>query len=308
MKALAERGSALEVRLAEVCHGAFQSLNFPLATILDIRVRELWSDRFSVEGKQLCYVVTVVTSNPPMLRGDLLPYKGSYKERAEAIVQDYLTRIDRGATAHLEIVGPPGASIDGLISLKELVRSGKATADSPLVRTAEKYGIPGALLHGRHLIGPSPALASLVRRVVASNRVSTVLDLFAGTGIAAKVACMESTPASVTVLEIDPAKIEFLRSHLQCESVGLRQENVFSYAINRRYDLIVADPFYEQVMDLLDVHGESIRKCAGQFLLACGSVEDIGWTRDVRVRLVRLGLKVRRHARFGQVVFQCSVD
>jgi 16S rRNA G966 N2-methylase RsmD len=296
----------LEARLAQICEQAFESLNFPLASITNVRVREIWSERFEVEGKSRSYILTVVTPNPPMLRGDILPYKGSYKERVEALVQDHLNRTDPGATAHIEIVGPTDRSIDGFISIQELVKSGKVSANSPIVRTATKYRVPGALLHGRHLIGPSPALASLVRRIVVSDRVSTILDLFAGTGVVAKVACAESVPTLVTVVERDQAKINFMQSHLPNVFVRIYQEDSLFYPINGQWDLIVADPYYEHVMCLLDARGECIRKNSKRFLLACGSIEDIGWTQEVRVRLCRFGFNVRRHAKFGQVIFECT--
>jgi 16S rRNA G966 N2-methylase RsmD len=307
MRVLAERTLTLEARLAQVCQRAFESLNFPLAKILDIRVRELWSERFEAEGERRCYVLTVVTSNPSMLRGHVLAYKGSYKERAEAVVQDFLNGIQRGATVHIEVVGRRCGSLDGLISLPDLVKSGKATATSPLVRTAEQYRIPGALLHGRHLIGPSPAVAALVRRIVRSRQVTSVLDLFSGTGIATKVACIEGSPQSALLVENDPAKIEFLRRHLDLKLATIIQEDAFSFRIAGRHDLIVADPFYEQVFDFIKAQGESLAKYSRHVLLACASIEDVGWTREVRTQLVKVGLRVRRrHALYGQVVFECE--
>jgi len=293
--------------LAKICHEAFESLNFPLASILSIRVDELSTDRFHVEGKEQAYILTVVTTNPTMLRGDRLPYKGSYKERVEAIVQDHLNRTNRRATAHIEITGPAG-SIDGMISLQALVQSGKATANSPLVRTASTYSIPGALIRGRHLIGPSPAIAALIRRLVRKSRVTTVLDLFAGTGVAAKVVCAEAAPTSVDVVELDPLKIEFLRGHLSAATVALFQRDALSYPIDRQYDLVVADPYYDMVMDFLDAQGVNIRTNARHLLLASGAVEDLAWNRVVRDRLTGLGFRVRRHADFGQVIFECSVQ
>jgi 16S rRNA G966 N2-methylase RsmD len=293
----------VEAKLVELCVETFLSMRLPLAPITASRVRRLCTESFTREGKARCYVITVETPNPAMLRGSTLAYKGSYKERVEAVIQHYLDHADAGASAHIEIIGPQSGSIDGLLPLQLLVGSGKATPESPVVEVATLYDIPYALVRGRHVIGPSPAVAEIVREAVRTSPINTMLDLFAGTGIASKVACIESTPNDVTLVEHDPQKLAALKTHLDFAAVSFREENVLTLAIDRPYDLVVADPFYEHVLDLLDTQGETLAAFANRLILASGSVEDLQWNRSVRNRLVSLGFSVRRLVKFGQVLF-----
>jgi 16S rRNA G966 N2-methylase RsmD len=237
-----------------------------------------------------------------MLRGAAHSYKGSYKERVEGVLEYFLRKSDRNAHAHLDIVGPESASVERLVPIQELVNSRKISSKSPVAETAKTFDIDYALIRGRHLIGPCPAVAAVIKNLAKREKIRTVLDIFAGTGVASKVAAATRKLDKISVVENDPLKVARMRSHMKGIPVEFETCDALEYEIKRPYDLVVADPYFEDTLRFLESQLDSIKERARIFVLVSGGVYDSSWNHKITLRLKKAGLVVRRHHRFGEVI------
>jgi 16S rRNA G966 N2-methylase RsmD len=300
----------LDLQLKSVCIEAFRPILLdPAVRIIDVDVTPLSVERVDSQKAATCYVVRVRTNNATLLRGDSQLFKGSYKERVEGLLDFLIKRYDANAWVHLEIMGPAPSSVERMIPIGTLISAGKITHDSPLASIASVYQIPRALLRGRHLVGPSPAVANLCE-IIARRRhpPESILDLFAGTGIATKVFCQLAEPKQAIVVECDKAKIRHLRTYLREPCIRFWAADARSVNLPRTdFDLVVADPYYEDVLDFLSVQLRWIIRRAKLFLLVTGGVENLQWNKLVARVLQRAGLRPKRHSIFGQTILEVRI-
>src|SRR5260370_32028493 len=168
--------------------------------------------------------------------------------------------------------------------------------------------MPYVLLRGRHMVGPSPALASVVEKLISDRRsIGSVLDLFAGTGIVSKVVCKLGNPKEVVIVEKDPIKVARMSRYLRDPRVRFTVGDATLMKLPRKpFDLVVADPYYEDALEFLSNQLSWITARARLFLLVSGGVEDLEWNNDVRVTLRRGGLKDTAPVEFVQVCFEST--
>lgn len=290
--------------LLRVCKTALEEVILDPSVRIDrMTVRKLPSHECRHAGKNNCILVTVFTNDASMVRGAAQAYKGSYKERVEGVLEYFVRKSDINAHAHLEIVGPETASVERLVSIEELIRIGKLAQESPLAATGKAYGIDYALIRGRHLIGPCPAIATVLKRIIKMENIHTVLDIFAGTGVATKVAFALGKLNGAEIIENDPIKVERMKSHMLDLPVQFEITDAFEFRIENTYDLIVADPYFEDIPHFLEKQLNAIRERAKIFVLVSGATQDITWNRRISRSLIKSGFKVRRHTQCGEVVF-----
>jgi tRNA G37 N-methylase Trm5 len=183
--------------------------------------------------------------------------------------------------------------------------------DSPLVVTARKYGLRYALIKGRHFVGPSPAIAKVVEQLVDSRgyKPESVLDLFAGSGIASVVVSRYTTPKTMLVIEKDPAKIWRLKRHLVKSGARYVAGDSRSVALPKRaFDLVIADPYYEDALLFLRYQLGWIARYARRFLMVSGGIEHAKWNRAVDRALRSAGLRPKVHQAFGQVILETEIS
>lgn len=293
----------LETKLACICRKAASSVILsPQVEIADVSVTSLWSPRFDSQRERLVFVVRLQTNDAAMVRGDINAYKGGYKERIEAVLDFHAKEMYPDCEVHVEIDGPNTNSVERLIPVVQLIAADRLTDGSPIVETARRFSIPDVLIRGRHLIAPSPTIASYIEHLSSQERFQSALDLFGGTGLAAKAFLAGDTMKSVTVVERNPAHLEQMKTHLKDKRVEFVLADAFNYEF-RRFDVIVADPYYEDAMNFLELRLDAVLKNARVFVFVPGKLEDIRWNNEIDQKLRSAGSKVQRWDAFGQVLF-----
>jgi 16S rRNA G966 N2-methylase RsmD len=295
---------SLNRKLLKLCKTALDSVILdPSVNVRRISIKRLKPQHCLQTRGNKCLLVKVFTNDASMLRGAPDTYKGSYKERVEGIIDHFVQQSDPRAHAHLEIIGPDTGSVDRLIPIAKLLRKGKICADSPIVQTGKRYKIDYALIRGRHLIGPCPTIPAVLQGIVKHKDIRTALDMFAGTGVATKAICMAGTPQLVTIVEKDESKVARMSGHLEGFPVEIKTMDAFEFQLEHDFDLVVADPYFEETIDFLDKKLPQIAHWAGIFVLSSGRIEDLTWNRKVQQKLIMAGLNVTKHTEFGEVVF-----
>ena len=296
-------------QLASVCRQALPSILLdPSVRIFDIEVIPLTSSRFDSAEPKTNYLVSIKTNDASMVRGRARSLKGSYKERLEAILDNYAKHATIPATVFVEIRGPESNSVERLLLISELILAGNLSSFSPIVRAAERNDIKYIQIRGRHLIAPSPAIAEFLESYIQDHKrhVRSVLDLFAGTAVATKVICRVGEPQNVVVVDNDQAKIEHCRRHVSHSSVQFSITDAMTYPLTEPIDLVVADPYYEDVEEFLNRQLGSITRFAQTFLLVPGNIEDRVWNDRIVTLLERAGFIVTDHALYGQVILEAT--
>jgi len=241
-----------------------------------------------------------------MVRGSTNAYKGSYKERIEGALNLVAERAKPGSTVFLDIEGEESNSVERLCDPALLIKAGRIAEDAAIIQTARRYGVPDILIRGRHLIAPSPAIAHFLEAWNGRDSCKRILDMFGGTGLATKVACTYSQAQEIVYVDIDSDKVERARKHIHDSRASFVHADAFDLAVENVYDLVVADPYYEDVLRFVDEKALQIRDFARCLLLAPGNVEDSHWNASVCSRLMEFGFLVREHAAFGQVLLECT--
>jgi hypothetical protein len=294
---------AVNAELVRVCKNVLKSIVIaPGVEIVDISVTSFRSPRFDSFQAKTTFVVTIATNDASMVRGEPAFYKGSYKERIEAVLDFHAKAMLPDCDVHLEIDGPNQGSVERMIPIDLLTSSGRLSGASPIVETARRFSIPEILLRGRHFIAPSPTIALYLDSLLQKEPVRTALDLFGGTGLTAAVLCTDGNPDRVRVIEKERAHLEKMKEHLKDKRVEFVLGDSFSCELGR-YDLVVADPYYEDAMRFLDMRLDAILDSARVFLFVPGKLEDVGWNAEVESKLRSAGTTVRKWDSFGQVLF-----
>lgn len=289
--------------LIRVCKEMLESVVVaPDVQIRNVSVEYLRTARFDNVQEKPIFIVSVHTNDSTMVRGDPNLYKGSYKERIEGTLDFYAKELIPSCEVHLDIYGPNKRSVERLISVAELMQAGRLSAESPIIETAHCFSMPDILIRGRHIIAPSPTVANYLELLLKTETISSALDLFGGTGLTAKAICSVGNPERVTVVERDPAHMERMRRHLSDERVKFVLGDAFEYKFSE-YDLIVADPYYEDAIRFLDLRLGDIINSSRIFVFVPGKIEDLRWNNEVEQLLKRTGARVKRWQCFGQVLF-----
>jgi hypothetical protein len=298
-----DREHLVQKELGEVCAEVLESIVVvPDVCIENISVRCFRSARFDSSQERTTFVVCIHTNDAPMVRGDSNLYKGSYKERIEAVLDFRAKSLLPKSDVHLEINGPETGSVERLVPTHRLIRAGTIAQNSPIAETARLFSIPDILIRGRHLIAPSPTIADYLAGLVQKERIKTAIDLFGGTGLVATVLCKLGNPTRVTVVERENKTLDRMKEHLKDERVNFVHGDAFDYQFGV-YDLIVADPYYEDAVGFLKKRLDAVLNSTRIFLFVPGKIEDVAWNYEVERELKRGGTDVVKFEKFGQVLF-----
>jgi 16S rRNA G966 N2-methylase RsmD len=297
----------LRRNLISLCESALTKIVLdPEVRILGVDVEEISSSRFDLESLRKSYIVTIRTNDASMVRGKARSLKGSYKERIEAILDNRAKELDSQSGVFVEILGPESSNVERLVPIADMIRARKLTENSPIVRAAKENAIPYIQIRGRHLIAPSPAIASFLSSFGSAHRenIKTVLDLFAGTAVATKVLCRVANPEKIVVLDNDAAKIENCKRHITDKRVEVVRGDAMNYKFSEQVDLVVADPYYEDVEEFLSRQLKAMARVARILLLVPGNVEDRAWNGRMTNILESTDYRTMQHALFGQVILE----
>jgi len=234
-------------------------------------------------------------------------------ERDEFLGRDRHVPLDedhdnRQNNVYVDIRGPETDTVERLVSISDMLNSGRLSPSSPIVRVAEANDISYIQIRGRHLIAPSPAIAHFLEHYVKENatEIRTLVDLFAGTAIATKIACRAGRPESITVVENDPIKLENSRLHFSDSRVKFVLADAMSYPFKKRINLVIADPYYEDVERFLNLQLGTMVLYVENLILIPGNVENATWNANMAAIVRDAGYRIREHALYGQVIFECK--
>jgi len=299
----------LHRELSELCRRALETIIIdPGVQVVDVSVDSTASLRFDSSVEKLLITVRVQTNDSSMLRGDPDSYRGSYKERVEGILDFHAKKILTNSEVYLQIDGPAPPSVQRLIPVVEFLESARLSDTSPIVKTAQSYSIPYILIRGRHYIAPSPAMAQYLAEFLhrSGPRAKRVLDLFGGTGLAAKIMCSLGRPDRVVVVEKDADALRKMREHVLDRRVEMILGDAFAYQINEPFDVVIADPYYEDVIRLLNEKLNSILARTDVLVLVPGNVGDVIWNSEVERVLASSGVHIKKFAAYGQAIFEVT--
>jgi hypothetical protein len=111
------------------------------------------------------------------------------------------------------------------------------------------------------------------------------------------------------VIEKDPAKIWRLRRHLVKTRAKYLAGDACRTALPKRpFDLVIADPYYEEALVFLRYQLGWIVRYARRFLMVSGGIEHVKWNREIERALRSAGLKPTMHQAFGQVVLESRMS
>ncbi len=255
------------------------------------------------------YLMKIHTAYPLTISGEPGGYKGFYKERVEAVLNHIASLYQKGGhgTEVIVEVVPTDGYNDNLESLipidkarREIIAKG-----SPLDKVVSEFKIPHVLVRGRHLVGPNPGLLSVVKKICQETMLKSALDLFAGTGIISRFLNRQGVQ-SVTC--VDKGEHFVISKELLEKLPGITcvQEDAFSFRISQQFDLIVADPYYEDAIQFLNAKAKEICKNTSIFVFVCGGVEH-EYQREKCKELLRLHFDVKpdEYLEYGLSVLVC---
>ena len=189
--------------------------------------------------------------------------------------------------------GPQQSKTIGRVSPSQAVRQGALAANGNVIRLCGDFRLPFLLLRDGHVLGPSPALAEALRVVAPELPTSCrVLDPFAGTDLTASVLARLRPSANVFAADV-------------VDSTGRPTGfDAFTYVPDERFDLVVVDPLYEDVLQYSKQVLPQIR--AKLAMVVTGDTSDLAWNAAAMRLLNGLGRVSPRlesvGARLGQNV------
>jgi len=247
--------------------------------------------------------VKVKTNNRLMIMGEPGNYKGIYKEHLETLLNDFVSKLDKNYRVHIEVLGDEGP-LHKLIPLVRSLQDGIITNQSPVYAVARKYNMPYILVRGRYIEGPNPGLTEISENLLAKYGFRKVLDLFAGTGIVARVA-LANKAEKVVCVDRTTAN-ELISTFKSWEKVvEVAQDDVFAFKVKEPFDLIVADPDFEDALRVAREVVPRIRNMCKVFVLCHGSVEDERWNKEIRAILQTSSNKTEQIECAGQAFTIC---
>lgn len=112
-------------------------------------------------------------------------------------------------------------------------------------------------------------------------------------------------PETETTVESHPSQNEgWGTRHLNDKRVEILESDALRFSFIEKYDLAVADPYYEDVHSFLDIQLDNLNRFVDVLLLVPGNIEDRSWNASVLSRVERAGREVRTHELYGQVIFE----
>lgn len=241
------------------------------------------------------FPVEVKANRPILSVGFPGGYSGRYKESIETRLNLFLGQFNETYRASLDVSIRDGEE-DGLyyfISPEKAKSQGIITSSARIYTLAEKYNLQ-ILIRGRRVVGPNPALATALEKLLDRKQYKNILDLFTGTGLVSSIALDRGLSTTAMDLQ-EPPQIRKLKSSNQ-EKYRFYLMDIFSDPLllqvkKSKYDLVVADPEYEYSVDFVRKIVSEIKNSCDAILLVHGYVEDVQWNEKVRQLLQQTGFQ-----------------
>lgn len=165
------------------------------------------------------------------------------------------------------------------VGLEDAIREGIISKKSALSKKMREYDLNFILVGGATVSGPSLDMLDFIAELVPTQRVSSVVDLFSGTGSLAKV-CLIRGAEFVLAVDTHAEVIERNLGSLS-GSAQIVQADAFDFSPAGEFDLAIIDPFYD---DALLATRLIVPRMIGRtrfILLDVGRIHESFWIRKV---------------------------
>ena len=282
----------------------------PIKRDYQIYCEKRYSEDWKTGLKTVVYILKVYTSYPISVSGEPGGYKGFYKERIEAILNDIVSfyRTETLQSKAILEIFPSEVEKDVIESIVPLDKAYNSIIKrgSPVLEVAKKYDIKYILVRGRHLVGPNPGLVQVVENICEKESIKSALDLFTGTGIIPIVLHRYKVP---NITCVDNGKhFDVVKKTLNIpDGIKCIKKNAFHFLICEDYDLIIADPYYEDSFDFLNKRILDIYQNTKHFVFVCCGSED-EYLRSQCQSIIQAHFKknTEEQLHFGQSIFICK--
>jgi hypothetical protein len=193
---------------------------------------------------------------------------------------------------HLDVSQVPNSkqSPYTLLPLRKAISAGILTDDSRLAQHMHRYRLSHVLLAGSEISGPSSAMIEIVEEVCRTKRIKTCLDLFSGTGALSRVA---ATNGASLIVAVDLLPLDFDQALDEpASSVKRVTADAWLYEPEQSFDLLLADPFYDDAVRVAWEILPRMRGYARHLIFHIGLCFDRYWTDQVRLGIEKLCTRV----------------
>lgn len=245
------------------------------------------------DGTEIVFVINVKTNNRAQLLGQVQPFSpggftGYFNNLYAGRIIEALERefdIGHRFFVDLDVTSVDGQGyVDRHIDLQEAIEADILPEDSPLAEKMMEYGLSSLIIAGGTVItGPLAGSMENMERVCEEHDISTVLDMFCGSGALSKIA-LEKGADSVVAVDLD---VTSARKNLQEHSdrVELYEMDAFDFEITEDYDLIITDPYYEIANDFIE---KLLPRCSDHcncLFMTVGFVNDAVWVERISSKI-----------------------
>jgi len=189
-----------------------------------------------------------------------------------------------------------------LVSLREIVKSGKMSSLSPLLLIAKELKLNYLIEENGLITGPAVGLSILIDRMTKQLPVKSMLDLCCGSGALTKIANRNGVKKIVCV-DKNTKAVELNVGKNNC--IKIVKEDIMKFKIEEFFDLIVLDAPREILPKISRRFGEFIKK-SNVFVLWHGSCEEIDLNQSIREILREESKVVYSFSVYGEEISACS--
>jgi SAM-dependent methyltransferase len=189
-----------------------------------------------------------------------------------------------------------------LVSLREIVKSGKMSSLSPLLLIAKELKLNYLIEENGLITGPAVGLSILIDRITKELPIKSTLDLCCGSGAITKIANRNGVKKIVCVdKNTKAAELNIKKTN----GIKIVKEDIMKFEIEDYFDLIVLDAPREILPKISRRFGEFIKK-SNIFVLWHGSCEEIEWNQSIRDILRENSKFVYSFSIYGEEISACS--
>lgn len=275
----------------------------------------IWPASKSEPIRQIC--IKIDTNNRPMLMGQFLSFS---KSELSGYHPNYLIglihgQIDAGMLKPLSVddrivldvrqIGEPPADLYEIAPKELAIRRGALDPQSELATLMDSFQIKYVIMAGRILSGPSAGLMRVVARQAAHAPISRMLDVFAGSLSAARVA-LQLGISDVTIVDrcIHPNALENLGAYR--EKCILIECNVEKFHPQGFFDIAVMDPFQEWALDAYEIFLPNLIGHFGMLAINLGRRGEAAWLDLLISKLREFDLQVDLEDHGDETIAICT--